>query len=215
MINRLRDFWDNVKRIFFLIVILFGIAILTIALISPDNIKQFIESISVILRVLFLVVLYGVFGFYAYTILSGRQEERGIDGLVSRVGGNVTGISTDVAQAQINKALREIGGIKALDVDVVERRGRAFIKVTIVFSEANINIIQKQNEVRRRLDQVVKKQLGVSYAEDPVIGLNVQGGAMPKMMPEQKSATSSSNDDDNPEWQAILKSSQPPAEDNK
>ncbi|HRF95710.1 MAG TPA: hypothetical protein PLZ51_10965, partial [Aggregatilineales bacterium] len=78
MINRLRDFWDNVKRIFFLIVMLIGIAILTIALISPDSIKQFIESISVILRVLFLVALYGGFGFYAYTVLNGRKDEKGI-----------------------------------------------------------------------------------------------------------------------------------------
>ncbi|HRF95709.1 MAG TPA: hypothetical protein PLZ51_10960, partial [Aggregatilineales bacterium] len=70
----------------------------------------------------------------------------------------VTGISTEMAQTQIHKELHDIGGIKALDVDVVERRGRAFIKVTIVFNEANINIIQKQNEVRRKLDHVVKKQ---------------------------------------------------------
>jgi len=196
---------------------LIGIAILTIALISPDNIKQFIESISVILRVLFLVALYGGFGFYAYTVLNGRQDEKGIDGLISRLGGKVTGISTDMAQTQIHKELHDIGGIKALDVDVVERRGRAFIKVTIVFNEANINIIQKQFEVRRKLDHAVKKQLGISYAENPVIALNVQGGgAMPKQMPEQKLATPpSSNDDDNPEWQAILKSSQPPADDNK
>lgn len=221
MISRIRDFWDNVKRIFFLIVMLLGIAILTIMLLNPDSIRDFVNSISVLLRLLFLIALYGGFGFYAYNIFSGRREEKGIHGLVSRVGGKVTGISPDIAQGQIHKALHEIGGIKSLDVDVDERRGRAVIKVSVVFNQENINVIQKQSEIRRKLDQVVKRQLGINYAEDPIIALNAQGGTpASKPMPEQKSvipppSTTPDDDDDNPEWQAILKAAQPPTDNKK
>jgi hypothetical protein len=223
MISRIRDFWDNVRRIFFLIVMLLGIAVLTIVLLNPDTIRDFVNSISAVLRVLFLVAVYGGFGFYAYRILSGQSAEKGIDGLISRVGGKVTGISPDIAQAQIHKALHEIGGIKSLDVDVNERRGRAVIKISITFNQDNLNVVQKQNEVRRKLDHVVKKQLGIMYAEDPIIALNSQGGApTSKSVPEQKPVTSPTptpvtdeDDDNNPEWQAILKASQPPADDKK
>lgn len=224
MISRVRDFWDNVKRIFFLIVMLLGIAVLTIFLLSPDTIREFVNNISAVLRVLFLVALYGGFGFYAYRILSGQREEKGVNGLISRIGGKVTGISPDIAQSQIHKALHEIGGIKSLDVDVDERRGRAVIKISVTFNQDNINVVQKQNEVRRKLDHVVKKQLGIAYAEDPIIALNSQGGApTSKAIPEQKpvasptpiSAPTTDEDDENsPEWQAILKASQPPS-DNK
>lgn len=219
MISRIRDFWDNVKRIFFLIVMLLGIAVLTIVLLNPDTIRDFVNSISAVLRVLFLVALYGGFGFYAYRILSGQREEKGIDGLVSRVGGKVTGISPDIAQAQIHKALHEIGGIKSLDVDVHERRGRAVIKVSMTFNQDNLNVVQKQNEVRRKLDHVVKKQLGIAYAEDPIIALNSQGSIpTSKAIPEQKpvaspTPTTDEDDENNPEWQAILKAAQPPADD--
>ncbi len=222
MISRIRDFWDNVKRIFFLIVMLLGIAILTIMLLNPDSIRDFVNSVSVFLRLLFLVALYGGFGFYAYNIFSGRREEKGIEGLVSRAGGKVTGISPEIAQAQIHKALHDIGGIKSLDVDVHERNGRAVVRVSVTFNQENINVVQKQSEIRRKLDQVVKRQLGINYSEDPIIALNAQGGTpASKPMPEQKpvvpppSTTPDDDDDNNPEWQAILKASQPPTDDKK
>ncbi|MDZ4670731.1 MAG: hypothetical protein SH821_07655 [Phototrophicales bacterium] len=224
MINRLRDFWDNVRRIFFLIMLLFGIAILTITLVAPESIKQFVEGINVFLRLLFLGGLYGVFGFYAYRVLNGRQEEKGIDGLISRTGGKVTGISPDIAQVQIHKALHEVGGIKSLDVDVDERRGRVVVKASVILDQENANIIQKQNEIRRKLDHVVKKQLGLNYAEDPIIALNAQGGDTPApkpiiaqqpVLPPPPSpvVVTDEADDNNPEWQVILKSAQPPTTD--
>jgi hypothetical protein len=207
--------------------ILFGIAILTIALVAPDSIKQFVESINVFLRLLFLGGLYGAFGFYAYRVLNGRQEEKGIDGLISRTGGKVTGISPDIAQAQIHKALHDVDGIKSLDVDVDERRGRVVVKASVILAQENANIIQKQNEIRRKLDHVVKKQLGLTYAEDPIIALNAQGGSDPSPKPiaqpqpiiEQKPVITpppqtavDEDNDDSPEWQAILKAAQPPTD---
>lgn len=218
MLNRIRDFWDNVRRIFFLIVMLLGIAILSIALLDPTSIVNFVNGISPVLRLLFLVALYGGFGFYAYTILSGRREEKGIDGLVSRKGGNVSGVSVDIVQSQLHKAIHEIGGIKHLDVDVSERRGKADIRVAVIFEQQNINIVQKQTEIRRRIDLIVRKQLGISYLDEPIISLNAQGGSMPKSQPkpEQKAttppppSTTSDDDDNNPEWQAIMRAAQQP-----
>jgi len=133
----------------------------------------------------------------------------------------VIGISPDIAQDQFHKALHEIGGIKSLDVDVDERHGRAVIRVSVTFNQDNVNVVQKQNEIRRKLDQVVKRQLGMNYAEDPIIALNAQVSTpASKPMPEQKPVTpppssTSDDDDDNPEWQAILKAAQPPTDDKK
>ena len=218
MLNRIRDFWDNVRRIFFLIVMLLGIAILSIALLDPTSIVNFVNGISAVLRLLFLVALYGGFGFYAYTILSGRREEKGIDGLVSRKGGNVSGVSVDIVQSQLHKAIHEIGDIKHLDVDVSERRGKADIRVSVIFEQQNINIVQKQSEIRRRIDLIVRKQLGISYLDEPIISLNAQGGSAPKSQPkpEQKVSTppppptTSDDEDNNPEWQAIMRAAQQP-----
>jgi hypothetical protein len=165
--------------------------------------------------VLFLLALYGGFGFYAYTVLSGRRQEKGIDGLVSRKGGNVSGVSVEIVQSQLHKAIHDIGGIKHLDVDVSERRGKADIRVVVIFEQQNINIVQKQNEIRRKIDQIVRKQLGISYLDEPIISLNAQGGSAPKSQPkpEQKSptpVTTSDDDDNNPEWQAIIRAAQQP-----
>lgn len=213
MLNRIRDFWDNVRRIFFLIIILIGIAVLSIVLLDPTSLVNFVNSINAILRVLFLLALYGGFGFYAYTVLSGRRQEKGIDGLVSRKGGNVSGVSVEIVQSQLHKAIHDMGGIKHLDVDVSERRGKADIRVVVIFEQQNINIIQKQTEVRRKIDQIVRKQLGISYLDEPIISLNAQGGSVPKSQPkaEQKVPTTTNDDDDNnPEWQAIMRAAQQP-----
>ncbi|PJF28568.1 MAG: hypothetical protein CUN52_12800 [Phototrophicales bacterium] len=215
MLNRIRDFWDNVRRIFFLIVMLIGIAVLSIVLLDPTSLVNFVNSINAILRVLFLLALYGGFGFYAYTVLSGRRQEKGIDGLVSRKGGNVSGVSVEIVQSQLHKAIHDMGGIKHLDVDVSERRGKADIRVVVIFEQQNINIVQKQTEIRRKIDQIVRKQLGISYLDEPIISLNAQGGSTPKSQPkfDQKAptpVTTSDDDDNNPEWQAIMRAAQQP-----
>lgn len=211
MLERIRDFGDNVKRIFFLMMLLLGIAILSIVLLDPTSLVNFVNGINVLLRLIFLVIVYGGFGWYAYSVLSGRRKEKGISGLISRKGGNITGLSVDIVQSQLHKAIHEIGGIKHLDVDVSERRGKADIRVTVILEQQNVNILQKQAEIRRKIDHIVRKQLGISYLDDPIISLNAQGGSVPKAKPQPESSisASSSTEEDNPEWQAIVRAAQP------
>lgn len=94
-------------------------------------------------------------------------------GLIVRQGQGKAFIDGESVRNQIYRAVKDIGGIKRVEVSVESDSGRADILLNLV-TENNINGGRKKQEIRREVKKVVEDQLGVQLAGEPTINFRLE-----------------------------------------
>jgi hypothetical protein len=94
-------------------------------------------------------------------------------GLIVRQGQGKAYIDGESVRNQVYRAVKEIGGIKRVEVSVESDSGRADILLNLI-TENNINGGRKKQEIRREVKKVVEDQLGVQLAGEPTINFRLE-----------------------------------------
>lgn len=171
---------DRVKQILLGLVVAAMLAVLTVLLLAPETVSDFVVGIPGFVRLLLVVVVYGGIGTLGYLRLQNVQEGRQIKGLVVKSsGGALAELSVDSAREQILKAVLKLPAVISADATVSAKRGNAVVTLSVEMKSDDQNLPDKQKEINRVLDQVVKKQLGLKMAERPTVQINLDGGGMP------------------------------------
>lgn len=167
--NFLNDIKETVIRLLLSLAGALFIALATIVLLAPNSVREFIEGISLVLRILVLLGIYSVAGFIVYQefVLGRKAPTKGL--VIKGSGGAVTSIDVKSVHDRIVQALENLSGIDTVDVSVKSVRGKANIEAQVSVSHSSINVPDKQKEIVRALQQVVEKQLGVRLAENPKV----------------------------------------------
>lgn len=155
------------------------VAIITVLLLAPDTVVRFVQNIAdlhIVARLFLVIVLYGL-GLLAAYAQFRLAERRPHKGLAVKASGAETALSVESARERILKAVSEVPGVAEARADIKPVRGRADITLDVVVDNKEANIPEKQKEILRALDKVVKKQLGLMMAGRPTVQISFGAGA--------------------------------------
>ena len=176
MRQRLQRLFDRIKhtlrRVLIGLMFIVAVILATVVLLTPGEISDAIEGVSIFVRIMILLVVYAIVAFVVYQEVTD-DDESDLEGLiVKNPGGTITTLDPESARDRISHALGAISGIDQTSVDVQAVRGKAQIKVNVVVQNESVNIPEKQREIDKTLEKVVEKQLGLQMAERPQIQLS-------------------------------------------
>lgn len=165
----------TIRRIALLLPVFVVVALLTVLLLVPEAISDFVQSFAPLARLVVVIVMYAlvVLGIY----LGIRRSERQISGLVVKARGALTVVSTESARDRVLAAVRELDDVASADVQVTDRRGRALIALDVKVGGDSVSLPEKQKEITRILEKVIEKQLGVEMADRPTVQIGFTGDA--------------------------------------
>jgi hypothetical protein len=170
------------------------LAVLTILLLAPDTVNDFVVGVPGIARLLLVIVVYGGIGAWGYSKLQNGDEGRQIRGLVVKSsGGALAELSVESAREQILKAVQRLPKVISADATVSTKRGKAVITLSVEMKSDDVSLPDKQKEINRVLDNVVEKQLGLKMAERPMVHINLGGGGLPATAPLEENTVPVSN----------------------
>jgi hypothetical protein len=149
------------------------IAVLTVVLLAPEAVTDFIENLGVFVRLLIVVAMYGIVVFVGYR--QWKNGWRSNDGLAVTASGGVTRVSLDSARDQILKAAQDIPGVSVVKGDVESHRGKVFVRLDVSVKGGTLNLPEKQKEINDALTRVVEKELGIEFAQRPLVQINLEG----------------------------------------
>jgi hypothetical protein len=149
------------------------IAVLTVTLLAPQSVSDFIENLGAFARLLIVVGMYGIVVFVGYR--QWKNGWRSNDGLAVTASGGVTRVSLDSARDQILKAAQDIPGVSVVKGDVESHRGKAFVRLDVSVKGGTLNLPEKQKEINDALTRVVEKELGIEFAQRPLVQINLEG----------------------------------------
>lgn len=170
MIDRLRALRTSLRRLLLALLGFVLVAVLTLVILAPEAISDFITSQSILLRLVVLLIIY-VVAFFAY-YYEFNLANRGIKGLVVRSGDSLTSLSVNSARDRILSVIREVPDVDSVVVDVESERGRAKVALNVVVANHNVNLPDKQNEIMKALVRLVEKQLGLRFAGRPTVNIS-------------------------------------------
>ncbi len=166
MIERLKSLMDNIKWVAEALVGAVLVALLTVLLLVPQSITDFVSGVSLPLRLLVVILIYAVAAYVLYR----QYQYPAVKGLVVRSSGTLATLNTESARDAIVKAVRDIDGVRAVRADVKPgRRGWAQIELRVAVQGDNISLPDKEHEINRALIQVAEKRLGLSLAKRPLV----------------------------------------------
>ena len=178
--DKLDAILNRMKQVLLGVVGTVVLAILTILLLAPESVSDFIIDIPGLVRLLLVVVVYGGIGALGYSRLQNIQEGRQIRGLVVKSsGGALAELSVESAREQILKAVQELPTVISADATVAAKRGKAVITLNVEMKSDNVNLPDKQKEINRVLGNVIEKRLGLRMAERPMVQINLDGRGLP------------------------------------
>lgn len=165
----------TIRRIALLLPVFVVVALLTVLLLVPEAISDFVQSFAPLARLVVVIVMYAlvVLGIY----LGIRRSERQISGLVVKARGALTVVSTESARDRVLAAVRELDDVTSADAQVTDRRGRALIALDVKVGGDSVSLPEKQKEITRILEKVIEKQLGVEMADRPTVQIGFTGDA--------------------------------------
>lgn len=198
MRRRLFNFLDNIRdtlvRILISIAGALFVALATIVLLDPDSVRDFIDSISLLWRLLVLAIIYGVAGWIVYQefVLGGRGNSKGL-----RVkGGDNTELDVASVQKKVRETVQNVSGVSDVSATVKSVRGKAEISLSVTMQHESVNIPDKQQEISKALHQLTEKQLGIRVADKPHIELTFGGSGRRSTTPQSTKPPQDKNVDD-------------------
>jgi uncharacterized alkaline shock family protein YloU len=181
--QRIGSFLGGIKSTLIRIVLTLAgalfVALATFVLLAPNSVREFIEGIPLILRLLALFTIYAIAGVIIYQefVLGGRPSVKGL--IVRGNDGALTSIEPDVVRERVTSALEDVQDVEPIVVRVKANRGKAEISVGVIVRQADAKIPEKEREIIRTLRQVVEKQLGVQIDGRPKVTISVADGLRP------------------------------------
>ncbi len=156
------------------------VALVTVLLIAPDVVADAVlrlEQVAFAFRLGLVVVLYLLVlgGLYLRLRATPRAYQ---DKLAVNVAGSVTAVTVESVRERILKAISEVPGVASVDAKLKSVRGQADIELNVVTADDRVNLPEKQKEITRALEQVVRKQLGLQMAGRPRVNIQL-GGVQP------------------------------------
>ncbi|MFW5771921.1 MAG: hypothetical protein ACOCZH_01265, partial [Phototrophicaceae bacterium] len=134
---------DNIKWVAEALVGAVLVALLTVLLLVPQSITDFVSGVSLPLRLLVVVLIYAVAAYVLYR----QYQYPAVKGLVVRSSGTLATLNTESARDAIVKAMRDIDGVRAVRADVKPgRRGWAQIELRVAVQGDNISLPDKEQE---------------------------------------------------------------------
>ena len=157
---------DNIKWFAGALVGAILVALLTVLLLVPQSIADFVSGASLALRLVIVILIYAVAAYLLYR----QYQYPPVKGLVVRSSGTLATLNTESARDAIVKAIRDIDGVRAVRAEVKPaRRGWAQIELRVAVKGDNISLPDKEQEINRALVQVAEKRLGLSLAKRPLV----------------------------------------------
>lgn len=175
MLRRIRNLLANVretvKRILLGLMFLVAVVLTTIVLLAPGEISEFIEGISIFIRIAVLLVVYAIAAFITYQEFFDDDESE-LDGLIVKGGPGsvITVLDRESAQKHILAAVNKIDGVEQATLDLQVVKGKALIDLKVNVRDA-VSLPDKQREVIKSLEKVVQRQLGVKFADRPRVSI--------------------------------------------
>lgn len=149
----------------------------TVLLLAPAAVVDLasqVETVHILARLLLVVVMYATVMGVIYLRVR-RSSVPSIKGLRMRSSGSVSTLSIESTEEQVLEAVRRVAGVKAANTRIKSVRGRAEVVLDVVVAHDVEKLPNKQREIARTVDKVIKRQLGVRYASRPVVQLRIHG----------------------------------------
>ncbi|GAB4529683.1 MAG: hypothetical protein OHK0046_49720 [Anaerolineae bacterium] len=170
MINRLRALRAGLRRILLGFLGFVAIALLTVLLLAPEAISDFIVDVPVIVRLLVVVLVYAAVLYAIYHEMRDTGQMKGL--IVKSPGGSVTALSVESARDRISKAMQQVNHVNNVETQVESVRGQARITLNVAVDNEQTHLPEVEKEIMRTLEQTVRKQLGLRMAVRPVVNLH-------------------------------------------
>jgi hypothetical protein len=151
--------------------------------------SDFVGGIHVVVRVLILAAFYGTIAAITYFQLRAVTEDSQVQGLVVKSAGLLTSLSINSARDRILEVIRDVPDVHSASADVSSRHGRVLIVLDVVLKGGDIVLPDKQKEINRALGNVVKKQLGLTMAERPIVNVRFEGDVDASMLEDPQKAS--------------------------
>ncbi len=181
-----------IVRILVVLLALLLVAFATVLLITPLTVANFIEqldNVSPIARVAAVIILY-LIAIGLITLRFRSRPRTDGDMLYVRAAGAQAALTVGSVRDRILKAVGQVPGVASVEATLKSMGGRADVELTVVTTDDKVNIPEKQREIYRTLEQVIKKQLGVEMATRPRVNIEL-GRSVPPASSTQYSAVPS------------------------
>ncbi len=180
---------DNLKRIVMVTTAVVLSGFFTILLLAPEALSDFVGGIHVVVRVLILAAFYSAIAAITYYQLRSVTEDSQVQGLVVKSAGTLTSLSINSARDRILEVVRDVPDVQSASADVSSRHGRVLIVLDVVLKGGDIVLPNKQKEINRALGNVVKKQLGLTMAERPIVNVRFEGDSEASVLQDPPKAS--------------------------
>lgn len=164
-----------ITRILAILVALLLVAFATVLLITPstvaDTIEQ-LENVAPVARIAAVVILY-LIALGLITLRFRSRPRTDGDMLYVRAAGAQAALTVGSVRDRILKAVGQVPGVASVEAALKSLNGRADVELTVVTTDDKVNIPEKQREIYRTLEQIIKKQLGVDLATRPRINIEL------------------------------------------
>jgi hypothetical protein len=169
------DILNLIARILAVLVALLLVAFATVLLITPsavaDTIEQ-LENVAPVARIAAVVILY-LIALGLITLRFRSRPRTDGDMLYVRAAGAQAALTVGSVRDRILKAVGQVPGVASVEAALKSVGGRADVELNVVTTDDKVNIPEKQREIYRTIEQVIKKQLGVDLATRPRINIEL------------------------------------------
>jgi copper chaperone CopZ len=169
------DTLSLIVRILLVLFALLLVAFATVLLITPLAVADFIEqldNVTPIARIAAVIILY-LIGLGLITLRFRSRPRTDGDMLYVRAAGAQAALTVGSVRDRILKAVSQVPGVASVEAALKSINGRADVELTVVTTDDKVNIPEKQREIYRTLEQVIKKQLGVDLATRPRVNIEL------------------------------------------
>ncbi len=183
-------------RILAVLLALLVVAFATVLLITPQTVADAVErleDVSPIARIAAVIILY-LIGLAIITLRFRSRPRTDGDMLYVRAAGAQAALTVASVRERILKSVGQVPGVDSVEAELKSINGRADVELHVATTDDRVNIPEKQREIYRTLEQVIKKQLGVELANRPRVNIQlgrvIPSGTGGMVTPPPTSATS-------------------------
>jgi hypothetical protein len=161
------------------------VVFVTILLMVPEAIVALVQALTeipLVTRIAVVLIIYIGLLAVLYSRIRVRQRPTG-DALIVHASGAEAAVTVDSVHSLVLKTVRGIPDVSSVKADVQSINGKADVSLSITTDNDTVNVPNKQREIHRALEQVIKKQLGLQMAGRPRINIQFASAtANPEMV---------------------------------
>ncbi len=162
-------------RILSIILALVVVALATVLLLAPGSVADVIrtlEDVAFVVRLGAVLIIYVLLLVLVFLRLRGASRAND-KMLMVRAAGADAAVTVESAQDLVLKTVQTIPSVAAVEAAVRSVGGKADIDLNVTTTDDKVNVPEKQREINRALEQVIKKQLGLQMAGRPRINIRL------------------------------------------